>query len=202
MPRLLSALLWAGLLTGADWASIQPDASFKNWTRLPMPPSAPLDATTQWTVARDGDLLCDGTREKGHEWLRYDRELSNFVLHVEWKFRKAEGETKYNSGVYVRNSADGSVWHQAQIGAPGNGGYFFYNSPKRINLKSDMPTDPLRPPGEWNTYEITVDGPHVTLVVNGTKTSEFDCERKTGYIGLEAEHYRIEFRHIKLKELP
>ena len=39
--------------------------------------------------------------------------------------------------------------------------------------------------------------------MNGAVVSEFDeCEVRKGYVGLEAEGYRIEFRNLKLKVLP
>jgi hypothetical protein len=202
--RLLLCLSFTALLSAADWVSIQPGASFKGWTRVPMAPTTTLTQPSQWRVEENGDLICDGSREKGHEFLRYDRELTNFELHVEWRFTKVEGETKYNSGVYVRSAADGSLWYQAQIGPPSNGGYFFYvdAAGKRTNLKSQMPSNPVKEAGEWNTYDIRAQGRNVTLSVNGVETSHFECDTPKGYAGLEAEYYRIEFRNLKLKELP
>jgi hypothetical protein len=39
--------------------------------------------------------------------------------------------------------------------------------------------------------------------VNGTVVNEFhDCEVPSGYLGLEAEGYSIEFRNVQLKRLP
>jgi len=63
---------------------------------------------------------------------------------------------------------------------------------------------PLRPLGEWNTMEVTIDGPHTIVYVNGTKITDFregeavpprkeasDPERgprpDSGYIGLQNE---------------
>ena len=209
MLRLLSTmvLLACGMNAG-EWIKIQPDASFKGWTRVPIPPEAPLDAVSQWSIStKDGDVICDGAKEKGHEWLRYDRELHDFILRAEWRFRKIEGETKYNSGIFTRNSENGDVWYQAQVGAPANAGYFFYQTvekgeKKRGNLKAEMKEQAVKEAGEWNLYEIRAEGPKVTLTVNGKLTSELECDRLSGYVGLEAEHYRIEFRNLQLKELP
>ena len=45
-------------------------------------------------------------------------------------------------------------------------------------------------------------GRKVSLAVNGEVVNEFDqCEVPKGYIALEAEGYRIEFRNIRLKTL-
>ena len=42
----------------------------------------------------------------------------------------------------------------------------------------------------------------MTLWVNGAVTNQWhDCEVPKGYVGLEAEGYRIEFRNVKVKPL-
>jgi len=47
------------------------------------------------------------------------------------------------------------------------------------------------------------DDPKISLWVNGDVTSEFAVsEVSKGYLGLEAEGSRIEFRNLKLKILP
>lgn len=188
------------------WVDILPDESFKGWTRLALPSDKPLDPASQWKVDKAARLLvCEGN--KGHEWLRYDRELRNAIFHVEWRFVPIESGKGYNSGVYIRNSADGRVWHQAQTGG-GSGGFIFGDTPvkgevKRVNLRAQVKENRVRPAGEWNTFELRAEGNRITLSVNGAVTSEFtECEASKGHVGLEAEGYRIEFRNLKLKELP
>ena len=56
--------------------------------------------------------------------------------------------------------------------------------------------------GQWNTYDIRCQGSVITLSVNGTKSSEFDqCHNLKGYLGLEAEGSRIEFRNLRIRNL-
>jgi hypothetical protein len=193
--------------TGSSrWVDILPDASFANWTRVAIPPDKPLDPVSQWSVdVPRRVVICEGNH--GHEWLRYNRELGNFVLHVDWRFTRREGLKGYNSGVFVRNDANGRVWHQAQVGA-GNDGYIFGQTLIGGKL-SEMKFSPkpvvnhIKPPGEWNVYEITCEGPNLTLMVNGEKSAEFSAaEVPKGYLGLEAEGFRIEFRDIRYKLLP
>jgi len=50
--------------------------------------------------------------------------------HAEFRYTRVEGKAGYNSGVYVRNNKDGSLWHQAQIG-DATGGYLFGLNPRR-----------------------------------------------------------------------
>ena len=207
---LLSAPLWAQIKSAlasdtSGWINILPDESFKGWTRVAIPPDKALDPVSQWKLDMARRIIiCEGDR--GHEWLRYDRGFANFILHVEWRFAKREGLKGYNSGVFIRNSADGRVWHQAQVGA-GNDGFLFGQTLLNGKL-TDMKFSPkpkvnrIKPPGEWNIYEIWCQGPRITLWVNGGVSSEFAVpEALQGYLGLEAEGFRIEFHNLKLKLL-
>ena len=188
------------------WVDILPSASFANWTRVAIPPDKALDPVSQWSVdVPRRVVICEGNH--GHEWLRYNRELGDIILHVEWRFTKLEGGKGYNSGVFVRNDANGRVWHQAQVGA-GNDGYIFGQTLIGGKL-SEMKFSPkpeishIKPPGEWNTYEIRCQGAKITLSVNGQASAEFTApEVPKGYLGLEAEGFRIEFRNIRYKLLP
>ena len=188
------------------WIDILPSASFKGWVRAELPPSKALDPVTQWQVDRaTRTLLCEGDR--GHEWLRYDRELANFIMHVEWRFTQKQGLKGYNSGVIVRTSPDSSVWHQAQIGAENDaylfGGKFINGEVQGLKFSPRPKENRIKPAGEWNTYEVRCEGPRITLWVNGAVTSEDENpDLLKGYLGLEAEGFRIEFRNLKLKVLP
>jgi hypothetical protein len=191
------------------WVDLLADTSLKEWTRVPLGavaklPAGDVAAASPWKLApTGGTLLCEGDKV-GHEMLRYTTELGDFVLHAEWRFAKLEGEPAYNSGVFVRTSADGSSWFQAQTGPAG--GYLFGNLPaggalQRVSLRDKMSENRVKPAGEWNIYEIKALGRAITLWVNGAVVNEYaECEVPRGFIGLEAEGYRIEFRNVKLKK--
>jgi hypothetical protein len=187
------------------WKDIMPAPSFEGWTRLPFMSTAPMDAVSQWKVDTTNHvLLCEGNR--GHEWLRYDKELANAIFHAEYRFTKIEGGKGYNSGVMLRNSADGAVYFQAQAGEEGTGWLFgssmIGGQPQRFNLRSEMKENRVKPAGEWNVFEVRAEGPKMSVWVNGGVTTEkADITVLKGYAGLEAEGYRIEFRNVKLKEL-
>lgn len=190
----------------SGWINIFPLPSLKAWTRVPIPPGRALSPDSQWSVdTAHHTIVCAGNG--GHEWLRYDRELGDFMFHVEWRLTAVEGAKNYNSGVFVRNSADGLTWYQAQVGSA-SGGYLFGDNPEngklvRVNLESKLTGNHVKEAGEWNTYDIRSEGSKIIVVVNGTKTSEFDqCTNPKGYLGLEAEGSRIEFRNLRIKILP
>ena len=188
------------------WKDILPPVSFQGWVRVPIPADKPLSEVSQWKVDRARRvLICEGTG--GHEFLRYTRVARNAVFHVEWKYTLAEGRTNYNSGIYIRNSDDGRIWHQGQIGSS-SGGFLFGNTlvrgiPMRINLMEQLIEQRVKPAGEWNVSELSADGNRISFWVNGAVTSVYNnCEVPSGFVGLEAEGYRIEFRNLKLKMLP
>ncbi len=192
------------------WVDLLADKTLKDWTRVPLGPVGQLpagkpDDPSPWHMDPAGAaLMCDGDKA-GHEMFRYGPELGDFVLHAEWRFTKLEGDKAYNSGVFVRASADGATWFQAQTGPAG--GYLFgaapvNGKPGRVNLRDKMAENRVKPAGEWNTYEIRAVGKTMTLWVNGAVVNEYtECEVPRGYVGLEAEGYRIEFRNLMLKRI-
>lgn len=191
---------WTDLLRSAG-------PELKGWTRLTVKPGGKLRSETesQWSLDPEtGVLVCRG--DGGHEWLRYDQEVGDTIFHVEWRFTPVDGKTGYNSGLYARNSAYATVWHQAQTG-DASGGFLFGDTPSdgtltRFNLSNEVRGKPVKPAGEWNTFEITSRGTRLSLWVNGATTCVFDaCGTPRGYVGLEAEGYRIEFKNVKLKKL-
>ncbi|QDV38132.1 3-keto-disaccharide hydrolase [Tautonia plasticadhaerens] len=181
-------------------------ADLEGWTRVPIPPDGALNPDSQWSVDPEtGSIVCSG--DKGHEWLRWDAPQRDGIYHVEWRFVPvAEGPRRYNSGIYVRNSEDGTVWHQAQTG-DASGGFLFGDTLidgelERISTRDRVPDPRVKPAGEWNTYEVTFAGERVTLWVNGAVTVDWEtCQVPSGHVGLEAEGYRIEFRRVLLKPL-
>jgi hypothetical protein len=201
----LALLVGAGPARSQTPADILPDETLKGWTRIPIPAPAGLQPKLQWRVdAKEKALICTG--DGGHEWLRYDRELGDFVLEVDWRFTpKGEGEKRYNSGVGVRLSKWGELWNQAQTGPAGAylfGANFTDGAIRSYNLSKQMKENRVKPAGEWNHFEIRAEGDKITLSVNGAVVNELPgVGLRRGYIGLEAEGYEIAFRNLKLTEL-
>jgi hypothetical protein len=194
----------------SGWTNLLADRSLKDWVRGPLGANPIVRAGSMsdpspWKLDPSGEILvCDG-KNAGHELLRYAPELKDFVVHVEYRHVPVEGETRYNSGVYFRTSMDGTIWHQAQATLPG--GFLMMNTlvkgvAQRVNLQKEMMENRVKPAGEWNVYEIRAVGKQITLWVNGAVVNEFnDCEVLSGYLGLEAEGYNVEFRNVQLKRL-
>jgi len=78
-------------------------------------------------------------------------------------------------------------------------------------------TGALRPAGEWNDQEVTVDGRGIRVMLNGRKILDVDLNtitdptviakhpglfRESGHIGFLGHNDFVEFRDIRIKELP
>jgi len=201
---LLSAMLLLASAAG-DTTTLLPPPDLKGWTRVPIPATSGVNPKIQWKVdAGQNSLICTG--DGGHEWLRYDTEVGDFELVVDWKFTAKPGETKYNSGVGVRLSRQSEIWYQAQTGLAG--AYLFGNNItpegtlRSFNLKAEMKENRVKPAGEWNHFIIICKGDTISLSVNGEVVSTLArVGLRRGYIGFEAEGFEVTFKDIKLKSL-
>ena len=207
---LAGALIVAASLAAADQAGFKPlfdGETLNGWVNVNCAPST-------WSV-RDGMLHCTG---KPIGELRTDRMYQNFVLELEWQHLKPKG----NAGVFVwadAITAPGQPFHRAvevQVldGREGPG----YTSDGDIfpihgaTLKPDngrggmraFPTEKRsKPSPEWNHYRITCNDGAIKLEVNGKQvTSGSQSSLRKGYICLESEGSPVNFRNLRIKELP
>lgn len=67
---------------------------------------------------------------------------------------------------------------------------------------AEAPVPAIKVGGKWNTYKITLNGNHLTVILNGVKT--VDVENSTlssGPIGLQCGKGTLKFRKFKITEL-
>lgn len=76
--------------------------------------------------------------------------------------------------------------------------------PKSPNGQRSFPSeDRVKPHNNWNHYYVRAINGEVRLWVNGKEVSGGNnCSTTTGYLCLEAEGQPIEFRNIRVRELP
>ena len=56
---------------------------------------------------------------------------------------------------------------------------------------------------EWNHFQITADGDHLVVVLNGETTLDIrDAKFPEGHIRLQYQQFPIAFRNIKIRSLP
>jgi hypothetical protein len=169
----------------------------------------------RWTVS-DGEIIgsSDGHPFKVNTFLIKKGTYKNFILKGDIKLRN------HNSGIQFRSEQlPGEGWmvrgYQAdasevddQKSAWGN----LYE--ERLRGRNAMKTQdegwliakPLVHHGDWNTYEILADGDHIRLTFNGVVTIDMhDKASSSGIIALQLHagpEMRVEFRNLKIKELP
>lgn len=126
-------------------------------------------------------------------YLNSDQSFKNFVLSIEFKC----GEVA-NSGVYVRSpqEAGGSevqIWKVQPAG---------YNTGAIVGTGKTS-RDYRFKPDEWNHFQITADGDHLVVVLNGETTLDIrDAKFPEGHIRLQYQQFPITFRNIKIRSLP
>jgi hypothetical protein len=186
------------------------------WSHFLVDPKVP--AADVWSV-RDGVLVCKGDPLG---YLYTEGEHSSFKLVVEWRWAPGAAARlgrAPNSGVLFRVNGPPKAIpraYEAQL-RQGDAGdlYGFWGMPlegdaarrresKDNAMLGDMvgftKTDAAeRPEGEWNVYEITVDGPSITAVVNGKLVNAAKGALELpGRIGLQSEGGEIHFRRVEL----
>ena len=174
---------------------------FTGWTAFLLDDGRMEDV---WSV-REGILICKG-RPAGY--IRTEADYTNYVLRLQWRFNPVTKEPG-NSGVLLRMIGQDKVWPrsveaQLQSGSAGD----FWNIdkfPMKTALKRTSGRNTKkthfaeRPIGEWNTYEIIVDGASITLKVNGETVNEAsEVMEIPGKICLQSEGAEIHFRNIRL----
>jgi hypothetical protein len=192
--RIVLVMLLAGLAGAQDrpntlapkesasgWILLFDGKSLKGWE-----PHGPGD----WKV-ENGAMVCGGTTPS---WIGTGASFANYVLKLEFR-----GSEKVNSGVFLRSQKEGQphrtgyelqIWDYQPAG---------FNTGSLVGSLKASPTKIL--PEQWNSYEITADGDHFVIVLNGkTLLDARDSQHTSGVIGFQCQKdNRIEFRNIKLR---
>jgi hypothetical protein len=123
-------------------------------------------------------------------YLTSKESYKDFVLQVDFK----TGEDT-NSGVFIR-SPEGNGGYEVQIWKSQPQGY---NTGSIVGTgKTDQEYKFLS--DRWNHYQITAEGDHLVVVLNGTTTLDVhDSKFPDGRIRLQYQKFPIEFKNIKLK---
>jgi len=167
---------------------------------------------------KDGVIYCAAG---GGGKLMTEKEYDNFVFRFEFKM-PPEGS---NNGLGIRAPLEGDAAYQGmelqildeKAALAGKWGQLkdaqYHGS---LYLIAPAKKGAMKPAGEWNEQEVTVNGSQVTVVLNGTTILDFDIatvtdpevlkkhpglKRTSGHIGFLGHNDYIEFRNIRIKEL-
>ena len=166
-------------------------------------------------VIENGNIVCPSD---GGGNLFTEKEYANFVLQLEFKL--SEGG---NSGIGLRAPYQGDAAYQGmEIQVLDDPAPVYETIQPAQHCGSiygvfAAKQGALKPTGEWNSYEITANGRRVSVKLNGTMIVDADLDtakdpavlkrhpglaRTTGHIGFLGHRSRVEFRNIRLRELP
>lgn len=182
-------------------------------------------APETWSV-RDGVIHCTGLPIGG---LRTERQYENFILELEWRHLRRSGNSgvfvwgspinapgvPFLRGIEVqaldhgyaedfqRRNGKAADWFTV------HGDVFAIHGATmryigRTNGKRSFPVeDRSRPSPEWNHYRIEARNGSLRLHVNGREVSGGDdANYRKGYLALESEGSPVEFRNLRIRELP
>ncbi|MFE9248973.1 ThuA domain-containing protein [Streptomyces sp. NPDC007088] len=200
--HLLGGIRWAAELTEAD---CRPETGYTTLYGT--------SGTTGWKQAGPGSFTESDatlTSRGGLGLLWYQaREYASYSLKLDWR---QDGDD--NSGVFVGFPASDDPWsavnngYEIQIDATDTadrttGSVYGFQSADLAARDAA-----LNSPGEWNTYEIRVEGERLQVFLNGRRINDFtntDPVRslRQGHIGLQnhGDGDEVSFRNVRIKEL-
>lgn len=180
--------------------------------------------TSPDTWVRNKDLLICSGQPIGV--MRSEKQYENFMLHIEWKHLEPggnsgvfvwsnanPGENRLPNGVEVQmleldwvklNTRDGVTPPVAYVHGElfGVGGVVTIPDNPRGTRSKSIENRALGR-AEWNTYDVSCIDGVVKLAVNGKFVNGLShSSQKKGYICLESEGAQIQFRNLRIIELP
>jgi hypothetical protein len=201
MTRLLSfaavSLLAAGIVSGCasdppavatGWQTlIDGNAGLNNWSSI---------GGGNWR-AQDGAIVADNKLGSNPAYLVSHNPYKDFHIRTEFWVTPDT-----NSGIYMRcadvrpiterSCYEANIFDRRPDPTYGTGAI--------VNLSKVVPMP--KAAGKWNTYDITVKGNRITVMLNGVKTAEVeDSRRESGPIALEYASGVVKFRKFQIRPL-
>jgi len=201
IPRRAVHFAFALLAMGSTASYVTPKAASQEAGWVTLFDGKDMDGWSQvgqsnWHIA-DGVLIADKMEGKDAGYLVTNKSYKNFIVRAEfWPSDDA------NSGIYFRcldpkkitdrTCYEANIFDQRPDPSYGTGAITRY---VEVNT---MP----KAAGKWNTYEVTVKGRDITVVLNGQTTAKlrngmFD----EGPIALQHGAGAIKFRKVEVKPL-
>lgn len=148
-------------------------------------------------------------------YLRTKKKYSNYRLHVEWCYPG----NPTNSGILLHTNGPDKIWvshFQAQLKHENAGDFIVHGVGEKVTIGENVyisteevkPVVPKfhpsneKPAGQWNSYDIICKGNTVEIKVNGLlQNVATNCSLNKGFIGLQAEGSKIQFRNLWIEKL-
>lgn len=212
MYKIAVALLLAlGIAAGADESGFTPlfDGKTLNGWKL-------VGGHGPGYVVQDGKIVCPAD---GGGNLFTEKEYGNFVFRFEFRLTPGanngigirapyEGDAAYQ-GMEIQILDDGDAMYKGKIRPEQYHGSVYDTIPARTGFRN--------PVGEWNQEEIMANGRNIKVTLNGVIILDANLDivkepkvlakhpglaRRTGHIGFLGHGSLVEFRNVRVKELP
>jgi|LSQX01.1.fsa_nt_gb hypothetical protein len=190
---------------GEDWLDLFSEANAPLWKNV-------TDSSTKAFVLSEEGMKMN--KQKGTRYIAWTGGVfSDFELHVEFKCG-----TDANSGVFFRTDPADPVQRGLEIQVFGDHGRL--PSTQSSAALYDVATPAFnmaQPPGEWNSYDMRVEGDTVIVIYNGWKVLDLDLslmtmpigkfdtplaeQPKEGHIILQNHGDEVWFRNLKIRPL-
>jgi hypothetical protein len=164
------------------------------------------DPMQTWSVT-NSVIHCNGS---AIGYLRTKQSYSNYVVTVEWRFRKVTPKAN-NTGVLVHMQLPDAVWPMCiqNQGKSGRQGDLFVMAgaecKEHKGQDANTPVAMFLPPnenliGEWNTNATVCRNDDVEAHINGKYLNEIrECTISSGFVGIQSEGADFEIRKIFLE---
>jgi hypothetical protein len=146
---------------------------------------------------KDGALVADKLAGKDLSYLVTRNSYKDFQIRAEfWTDEEA------NSGIFIRcdqsKKIDSKICYEVNIFDKRPDPSYGTGAIVDVAKVDPMP----KAAGKWNTYEITAQGPHLVIVLNGQKTADVqDSKHASGPFALQYGSGVVKFRKVQIKPL-
>lgn len=183
----LALLLLAPVVTvvqlqaAEEWMDMS--GSFDGWRQI---------GDANWRI-ENGEFVADSGA--GH----LVTEASYTDVHITTEFWASEGA---NSGVFLRASNPDSIAdaNAYEVNIYDNRPDQTYRTGGLVNFAA--PLQSINTPDHWNTYDITIQGDHIVVVLNGVTTIDtHDSTYASGPLSLQYGAGTVKFRNVQIQKL-
>ena len=181
---------YAGLATaeGDGWVTLLDANSKGDWTEV---------GKANWAM-QDGALGADKLDGKDLSYLVTKTSYKDFQIKAEfWTDEEA------NSGIFIRcdqsDKIDAKICYEVNIYDKRPDPSYGTGAIVDVAKVDPMP----KAAGKWNTYEITAQGSHLVVVLNGQKTADVQDSKHNagGPFALQYGSGVVKFRKVQIKPL-
>ncbi|HEY4169681.1 MAG TPA: DUF1080 domain-containing protein [Reyranella sp.] len=150
-----------------------------------------------WRV-EGGAIVADKLDGKDPAYLTTKQTYKNFQIVAEfWTDEKA------NSGIFIRCSKPGTVNAKDcyEVNIFDERPDPSYGTGAIVDVAKVIPMP--KAAGKWNTYDITANGDHFVVILNGQKTVDVTDKRllDAGFVGLQYGSGVVKFRKVQIRSL-